>query len=174
MATLLTDKDPARAGAMLDAARLLVPGTLVEEAALRRQIFLVADIATLDKFTALSRQYIRRFRGSVFASNFKGRLTSFAVRLAVAGDVAPLGQARPVFAELPQAERRSLYLTLSRDAVLAGRPDAARYAAARAGGPRARCRPRPNGPGSTRRRPAPPPTPPRRRAPPWRGSMAPA
>ena len=134
MATLLTDKDPGRAGAMLDAARLLVPGTLVEEAALRRQIFLVADVATLDKFTALSRQYIRRFRNSVFASNFKGRLTSFAVRLAVAGDVAPLTKLEPVFAELPAAERRSLYLTLARDAVLAGRPEAARYAAARASG----------------------------------------
>ncbi|MGI3904056.1 MAG: hypothetical protein ACRYGP_23150 [Janthinobacterium lividum] len=134
LATLLTDQDPVRAGAMLDAARLIVPGTLVEEAALRRQIFLVADIATLDKFTALSRQYIRRFRSSVFASNFKGRLTSFAVRLAVAGDVAPLTRLEPVFTELPQAERRGLYLTLARDAVLAGRPEAARYAAARAAG----------------------------------------
>ena len=134
MATLLSDQDPGRAGAMLDAARLIVPGTLVEEAALRRQIFLVADIATLDKFTALSRQYIRRFRNSVFASNFKGRLTSFAVRLAVAGDVEPLTRLEPVFAELPQSERRGLYLTLARDAVLAGRPEAARYAAARAAG----------------------------------------
>ncbi len=101
MATLLADKDPARADAMLDAARLLVPGTLVEEAALRRQIFLLADAATLDKFTALSRQYIRRFRSSVFAANFKGRLTSFAVKLAVAGDVAQLAKLDPVFAELP-------------------------------------------------------------------------
>ena len=56
MATLYADKDPARAGAMLDMARLLVPGTLVEEAALRRQIFLLADTASLEKFTALSRQ----------------------------------------------------------------------------------------------------------------------
>ncbi len=134
MATLLTDQDPGRAGAMLDAARLLVPGTLVEEAALRRQIFLVADLATLDKFTALSRQYIRRYRNSVFAPNFKGRLTSFAVRLAVAGDAAALAKLDPVFIELLQAERRSLYLTLARDAVLAGRPEAARYAAARAAG----------------------------------------
>ena len=132
LATLFADKDPAKAGAMLDTARLLVPGTLVEEAALRRQIFLLAETASIDKFTALSRQYIRRFRGSVFAANFKGRLTSFAVRLAVAGDVAQLGTLDPIFAELPQGERRALYLTLSRDALLAGRAEAARYAAARA------------------------------------------
>ncbi len=132
LATIFADKDPARSAAMLDAARLLVPGTLVEEAALRRQIFLLADAVTLDKFTALSRQYLRRFRGSVFASNFRGRLTSFAVRLAVAGDVAQLAKLEPVFAELPKTDRRGLYLTLSRDALLAGRSEAARYAAAAA------------------------------------------
>ncbi len=132
MAVLLADKDRARADAMLDAARLLVPGTLVEEAALRRQIFLLADSATLDKLAKLSRQYIRRFHGSVFASNFNARLLSFAVRTALEGDVALLAKLDPVFAELPQAERRATYLVLSRDALVAGRPEAARYAAARA------------------------------------------
>ncbi|WP_237479974.1 chemotaxis protein [Lichenibacterium dinghuense] len=132
MATLLADKDPARADAMLDTARLLVPGSLVEEAALRRQIFLLADPATLDKFAGLSRQYIRRYRSSVFAANFKSRLVSFAVRLAMAGEVAGLAKLDPVFAELPQAERRATYLTLARDALVGGRAEAARYAAARA------------------------------------------
>lgn len=132
LATLFAAQDPAKADAMLDAARLLVPGTLVEEAALRRQIFLLASPDTLDKFTSLSRQYVRRFHGSVFANNFKARLASFAVRLAVAGDVAHLARLDPVLAELPRAERRALYLTLSRDALVAGRPDATRYAAARA------------------------------------------
>ena len=132
LATMSADKDPGRAEAMLDSARLLVPGTLVEEAALRRQVFLLADVASLDKFTALSRQYMRRFRGSVYATNFKARLTSFAVRLAVAGDVAQLSKVDTAFVELPQAERRSLYLTLARDALLAGRADTARYAAGRA------------------------------------------
>ncbi len=132
LATLYAGKDAPRADALLDTARLLVPGTLVEEAALRRQVFLLADVVSLDKFAALSRQYLRRFRGSIFAATFKTRLTSFAVRLAVAGDVAELSKIDPAFAELPQAERRSIYLTLSRDALLAGRSDAARYASARA------------------------------------------
>ena len=132
MATLLSEHEPARAEAMLDLARLLVPGTLVEEAALRRQIFLLADPLTLDKFAALSRQYIRRFRGSVFASNFKGRLTSFATRLAEGGDVAQLAKLDAVFGELPQAERRGLYLALARGALVAGQPDSARYASGRA------------------------------------------
>ena len=132
LGTMSADKDPGRAETMLDAARLLVPGTLVEEAALRRQVFLLADVASLDKFTALSRQYMRRFRGSVYAANFKARLTSFAVRLAVAGDVAQLSKVDTAFVELAPAERRSLFLTLARDALLAGRADTARYAAGRA------------------------------------------
>jgi chemotaxis protein MotC len=132
MATLLADKEPVRANAMLDAARLLVPGTLVEEAALRRQIFMLADAATVDKFVNLSRQYIRRYRRSVFAGNFKDRFTSFAVRLAVAGDVGQLAKLEPVLVELPQAERRTIYLTLARDALVGGRSETARYAAARA------------------------------------------
>ncbi len=78
LATLFAKDDAAKAGRMLDEARLLVPGTLVEEAALRRQIFLSADAATLDKFVSLSRQYLRRFHTSVYAGNFKHRLTSFA------------------------------------------------------------------------------------------------
>lgn len=132
LATLFADKDPPRAAAMLDAARLLVPGTLVEEAALRRQIFLLADPASLDRFTTLSRQYLHRFRGSVFASNFKSRLLSFAVRIATSTDVARLAKLDAIFAELPAAERRNLYLTLARDALVSGRPDCARFAAARA------------------------------------------
>lgn len=39
LATLYADTDPQKAGQMLDSARLLVPGTLVEEAALRRRSF---------------------------------------------------------------------------------------------------------------------------------------
>ena len=169
MATLLADKEPVRASAMLDAARLLVPGTLVEEAALRRQIFLLADAATIDKFASLSRQYVHRYRSSVFAANFKARLTSFAVRLAVAGEVAQLSKLEPVFVELPQAERRAIYLTLARDALVGGRPRS--HPATRRRAPR-HCRPipaRPSAPSSTpprlRRLRTPPPRHARRWAP---------
>jgi chemotaxis protein MotC len=132
LATLYADTDPLKAGQMLDAARLLVPGTLVEEAALRRQIFLSARPAMLDKFSALSRQYLRRFHGSVFAGNFKARLVSFAERIALSGEVAQMAKLDAVLAELPAAEARGIYLTMARDALVAGRSEGARYAAARA------------------------------------------
>ncbi len=132
LATLFATDDAAKAGRMLDEARLLVPGTLVEEAALRRQIFLSADAATLDKFVSLSRQYIRRFHTSVYASNFKHRLTSFATAIAVSGDLTRLAKLDPVLAELPAAERRALYLELAQAALVQGKTMTGRYAADRA------------------------------------------
>ena len=41
---LLTPKDAAKSLELLDLARLLAPGTLIEEAAMRRQILLVGDL----------------------------------------------------------------------------------------------------------------------------------
>ena len=132
LATLFAQDDAAKAGRMLDEARLLVPGTLVEEAALRRQIFLSADAAALDKFVSLSRQYIRRFHNSVYAGNFKQRLTSFATGIAVSGDLPELAKLEPVLAELPMVERRSIYLELSQAALVQGKTETGRYAADKA------------------------------------------
>ncbi len=132
LATLLAKDDAAKAGRMLDEARLLVPGTLVEEAALRRQIFLSADAATLDKFVSLSRQYVRRFHNSVYAGNFKQRLTSFATTIAVSGDVSALARLEPVLAELPMAERRGIYLELAQAALVQGKTVTGHYAADKA------------------------------------------
>ena len=49
----------------------LVPGTLVEEAALRREIFLAGQIDNADRFETLAIQYLRRFRHSIYAGNFR-------------------------------------------------------------------------------------------------------
>ena len=54
----------------LDDARLLLPGTLVEEAALRREILLVGQAEDFDKFEFLTLAYIRHYRNSVYAGDF--------------------------------------------------------------------------------------------------------
>lgn len=131
-ATLLSDQDRAKAGKLLDLARLLVPGTLVEEAALRRQIFALAGPDTFDKFIFLSRQYVRRFRASVYAENFKQRLTSFATKLAAADDIARLSKLDAVLSELPVAEQLAFNLTVAKAAIVQGKATAARYAAEKA------------------------------------------
>ncbi len=131
-ATLLTNQDAAKAEALFDLARLLVPGTLVEEAALRRQILLLADTGAYDKFVLLSRQYIRRYRASVYAENFRRRLASSATTLATKGDVEHLSKFDPVLAELPVSDRRIVYLDLARAAIVHGQTATARFAAEKA------------------------------------------
>ena len=131
-ATLLSQADKTKASKLLDLARLLVPGTLVEEAALRRQILLDTDPAVLSSFVFLSRQYLHRFRTSIYAENFKRNFAETAVKLGAAGDVAQLGMLDAVITELPADEQRALYLSVARAAMVQGRTDAARFAAERA------------------------------------------
>ncbi len=131
-ATLLSNEDEAKAGRLLDLARLLLPGTLVEEAALRRQIFLLANTSTVDRFAALSRQYVRRFGHSIYAINFRQRFTAAAIALGIGDDLGSFGKLEPVIAELQPDEQRGLYLAVARAAIVRGRTVAARFAAERA------------------------------------------
>ncbi len=125
-ASLVAGKDPAKADKLLDIARLLMPGTLVEEAALRRQIFLLADTDQLDKVTLLSRQYLHRFRTSVYAENFRERFAVAALRFAAAGDTVQLSKLDPVIKEMRPDEARRFYLAMAKAAITNGRTAAAR------------------------------------------------
>lgn len=63
-AALLSKIDPRRAARLLDEARILAPGTLVEEAALRRSALLADEVADFDRFINASSQYFRRYSKS--------------------------------------------------------------------------------------------------------------
>ena len=65
------EKEPAKALAYLDDARLLAPGTLIEEAAFRRQIALIASAGDGERYEMMVARYLRRFPNSVYAGNFR-------------------------------------------------------------------------------------------------------
>src|SRR5262249_9191434 len=77
---LLASADASVAIERLDDARLLLPGTLVEEAALRREILLVGQAGDFDKFEFLTQSYIRRYRHSVYAGDFWQRFSTALTR----------------------------------------------------------------------------------------------
>lgn len=131
-AGLVSGRDAARADKLLDLARLLMPGTLVEEAALRRQIFLLADTNQLDKMTLLSRQYLHRFRTSVYAENFRERFAVSILRFAAAGDTLQLAKFDAVIKEMRADEARRFYLAIAKAAITNGRTATARMAADKA------------------------------------------
>ena len=131
-ATLSADQDAAKAIKLLDVARLLAPGTLIEEAALRREVFLLINKGASDKAMLLSRQYFRRYRTSSYADNFRQRFADAAIRMAVAGDTKQLSQLDSVLNEVPAGETRAFYLLVGRTALLDGKTPGARFAANKA------------------------------------------
>ena len=125
-AVLLVAKDPKKAIALLDDARLLSPGTIIEEAALRRQASAVAAAGDTSAYNTLASHYLRRFPNSVYANSFREQ---FAVE--VAGD--RYGQAPEQLAKLEAmldgldvASRRQSYLLIAHQAVTGGRVELAR------------------------------------------------
>ncbi len=130
---LLTTVDARKAVALLDLARLLSPGGLVEEAALRREAALVGDIAPdADKFMALAGQYMNRFPKSPYADNFLKSFTAALLRLRLAEDVANFPKFELMMANLGRDDRRSLFLTIARTALVSGKIAMADVAASKA------------------------------------------
>ncbi|MFY0612068.1 MAG: hypothetical protein JXQ99_11120 [Hyphomicrobiaceae bacterium] len=75
--SLLTfGSDPEGAMAYLDDARLLGSGTLVEEAAIRRQLGVVVNRQNMGRFQQLSMRYVRKFQRSVYSSAFREHLAA--------------------------------------------------------------------------------------------------
>jgi chemotaxis protein MotC len=115
----------------LDTARLLAPGALVEEAALRQQIVLMSDAGNRERFVALSRRYFAKFARSAFATPFGHRFKAAFARMWRASDEAARLDLEPVLGSLPAEERAQLFLTVARDAILSGDLEAAGTAARR-------------------------------------------
>ena len=131
-AALAVGEDPKKAMLLLDTARLLAPGTLVEEAALRRQIFVASEMKDLDRFEALSGQYLRRFRRSVYAGNFRRRFAAALSRMEFLDDPGQFHRLDEMLAETDPEARRELYLVVAQAAVNEGKTVLAATAAERA------------------------------------------
>ncbi|KAA2237376.1 chemotaxis protein MotC [Salinarimonas soli] len=128
-AALVVRDDPAKAASLLALARLLAPGSLVEEAALRREIVVEGQRGNFDRFEALTNVYLRRFRQSVYAGNFRDRFGALLVGLDLERDPAILRRVEALLARFEPEGRRELLLVLARHGFLAGRPMMARRAA---------------------------------------------
>jgi chemotaxis protein MotC len=132
--TLTMHKDAARALALLDEARLSSPGTLVEEAALRRQAFLALAAGNRDLFEALSSRYLRRFADSVYAESFRRQFATEVVGQKYAVDAARLERLEAILADLAAAHRLDIYLMMSAEGIVRGKVEAIRMAAGQASG----------------------------------------
>ena len=107
---LLAPSDPTRAFGYFQDAASLLPGTIVEEAALRQSASLAAKIGDPDKFTVATVNYLRRFRHSAYIEGAEKNLTPDFVRF-------PEGQAlrvlQIVLSAIPEGWDRCLDCVLA-------------------------------------------------------------
>jgi chemotaxis protein MotC len=118
---LATKRDAKTAVDLLDWSRLLAPGGLVEEAALRREIALLAEAKDVTRLAMLTRQYVTRFSASLFASDFLRDLAGAVVRLGLADDPTNYKLIASGVASLPPDSRRGFLLNLARSGIVNAR-----------------------------------------------------
>ena len=118
---LLAGSDPSLAIERLDDARLLLPGTLVEEAALRREVLLVGQAEDFGKFEFLTLAYIRRYRNSVYAGDFWQRFSLALTRTSLALDERRFARITAMLDQIDRGSRLKLYLVIARTALIRGK-----------------------------------------------------
>lgn len=122
---VLIASKPVDALALYDQARLEAPGTIVEEAALRRSVAICVETNLVDKGLEYSQRYVRRYLHSPYASQF----ADLFVKLVVAHDhdVKP-EDVVDILAFMDDARQREVYLRIARAAAIAGKSELARVA----------------------------------------------
>ena len=122
-------KDPALALSYFDWARLAAPGTIVEEAALRRSVYIASEAGWIDKSMAYSNRYARRYLRSPYASQF----ADLFVKLAVDHfDAIKEEDILEVLSFMDVPRQREVYLRMARLAAISGKNKLAALAADRA------------------------------------------
>lgn len=127
--TLAARKDSKAAIALFDEARLLSPGTLIEESALRQELLLLARDGELKRFDLLATQYWRRFPGSLFARTFRRQFFAGVAHQDFKGGSAWIPRAETEIARMPEGDRPGLYLSIAQEAIKGGHIDVVNFAA---------------------------------------------
>lgn len=122
---------PADALKLYDRARYLSPGTLIEEAALRRTIDLTVALQQPQRFERVAEQYIRRFIRSPYSSQFIDAYMSGVVKLHGQIDLDILAETVEL---LTLEQQRYVYLKLARISALDHLDDLNVFASAKAAG----------------------------------------
>ncbi len=130
--TLTAKTDPPKALTSFNEARLLAPGTLIEESALRQQLMILARNGEVEKFDLLASQYSRRFPKSLFARNFRQQFFAGVARKNFKRASEWISRTESELQKVPQPERVALYLAIAEEALKGGNIDIALYAGGRA------------------------------------------
>ena len=126
---ILGRDEPQRAVSRLEIARLLAPGTLVEEAALRREIMLVSALEDFDRFETLTARYMRRYSRSIYAVGFHRQLAAEIANSKNWDDPQRLARLDSMLEGLDASDKRDVYLAMAQAGILKGQVGLTRFAA---------------------------------------------
>ncbi|MBG0808599.1 hypothetical protein IY145_04345 [Methylosinus sp. H3A] len=118
---LLIASDKAKARDLFDLARLLMPSSLVEEAALRREMSIVDVGQDPNKFLVLGRRYGAQYAKSPFSRNYWDEMRAATLRAAAIGDNPRLGEFRAMLKGASPGLRFETHMSVARNAILNGR-----------------------------------------------------
>ncbi|MFD1746006.1 chemotaxis protein MotC [Rhizobium helianthi] len=122
--------DRKKALSFYDTARLLAPGTIVEEAALRRSVAVAVEEGDASRGLRYSRQYARRFSHSPYASQFADLFVTLVVDHYGTITIEDVDGALEV---MDDDRAQEIFLRMARQATIKGNADLAKLAADRAG-----------------------------------------
>ncbi|WP_409515518.1 chemotaxis protein MotC [Agrobacterium sp.] len=122
-------QDPVAALKFYDIARLEAPGTIVEEAALRRSLAIAVEDGDATQGFKYAQRYARRFLHSPYASQFADLIVALSVRRYEHIDEATITD---TVALMDADRQRETYLRMARMATVAGKEKLARMAATKA------------------------------------------
>jgi chemotaxis protein MotC len=128
-ANLTAGRDPDRALRLFDWVRLLSPGTILEEAALRRSIFVATRADLIDAGLIHAERYARRFLHSPYAGQFADLFVELVLKHP---DAIEAEQIVGILGFMDIERQRSVYLRIARKAAISGDRELAMLAAARA------------------------------------------
>lgn len=126
---VMIPRDPVQALKFYDWARLTAPGTIVEEAALRRSLAIAVEGGMVEKAGAYANRYARRFLHSPYASQFADLFVQLVVEHNDAFDQAAI---EGTLIYMDADRQREVYLRIARQAAIKGRNELARQAADKA------------------------------------------
>ena len=131
-AELVAKKDRVKALALLADARLLAPGTMIEESALRREATLAVERNDVDGFEAAATRYVRRFAHSVHMANFLHQLAIDVATRGFADDAVRRAKLDATLDLVQASKRQDVYLSIAWESLKTGSMEVVRWAAANA------------------------------------------
>jgi chemotaxis protein MotC len=120
-AILTSAEDLKSALLLLSTARSFMPGTLVEEAALRRCISFAGKLPNIEQLEHCASLYIRRFPKSVYWREFEENFTLSMIEVDYLKSGGSMQQLILVLKDLPSSDYRRMLLKISKAALNHGR-----------------------------------------------------